>query len=831
MLSDQDISVRRLTYRCCALSSLSAAIDARIHGDKKCYEENKRKWLWLSWAAAVMQDTPVDGIENGCTLLPFASDVADKADCLCRPAPCPAPDEDCAITPAFTVLEALAFADLPVSPPEDSAYYVISGNTLGVGSIATWDGAAYVYTSVPNGSIVWATVTNDYWINTGGGPGPYFPAPLLTNITPNLWWADQDPDITAQGRDIQLQALGPNGWYNVAPVTNESALPQQVNLTGLPVTSSNGIRWNYIVEDCSYPSGGGAFEPPIEPPVPCTIIPAWTVDQNADVSEETTLPSGTYLILTNNYSITNQWSEHVGEIVFPDGTFVQPPVGATIFNVQDSSYWFLFGSGWAPLFPPILVTQNIDGTAFIESAYPAATAENNRQVLITATSSGGSTFVLWSGFEQDLPVTVATSGAFPPMTAYYLVDGCPYAAPVTYEGIPDDYEQGIVCGDGPQYAFLWYNYLDLPAPSQFTFTSSSPLETVTVTFISGQLPNTNILIFDGPGTGGPQIGNVFGPMDLNSQGIIFISSGPSITVYFVSDPGPVQTTPIWMQVNCAFSSPPTGSVTSIDDCDNYEFSLDVDVTNVGEGATAIIEYIVDGGAPQQVTGVGVGVTQIGPFPYNSEVVVAIIDEDTPTNSVIIGVFTNEDGNCTNPCAPNVGYKVNQLGDLSELPVDPGLPNFGFFVISDNTGIGTWPIGSLLGWNDPGTGYEWVSVNYTPGIVVSDGVTFWVAGGLGTQPYNMFPTPILTPIGGTPNNWTIFIPDLAAFGITTNRPVSLQVRTGFGAWTTVWTGTEQQMIAPTPIPISESFTEARVVWNYDSCGLIGGVVIGNLPWDD
>jgi hypothetical protein len=138
MLTDAGILARRARYRCCELGFLSAAIEARIHGDQKCYEENKRKWLWMSWAADIMQDTPVDD-EDGCTLLSFATDVADKADCLCNICGCDTPPVDCALVPDFTVNGAVAYSALPLNPANGDAYYILSGTN--VGDILTWDGA------------------------------------------------------------------------------------------------------------------------------------------------------------------------------------------------------------------------------------------------------------------------------------------------------------------------------------------------------------------------------------------------------------------------------------------------------------------------------------------------------------------------------------------------------------------------------------------------------------------------------------------------------------------------------------------------------------------
>lgn len=821
MLTDQGILSRRLKYLCCSLDYLSAAIDARIHGDRKCYEENKRKWLWMSWAADIMQDTPV-GDEDGCTLLPFATDVADKADCLCDICGCPTPTTSCTITPNYTVLEALAFADLPVDPPVDSEYYVISGSTLGLGMIASWNGATYDYTAIPNGSIVWATVTNDYWTNTGSGPGPYFPAPLLTNISPDLWWADQDPDVTAQGRDIQLQALGPSGWYNVAAITNESDLPQQVNLTGLPVTDPNGIRWNYIVEDCTYPSTGGSFEPPIEPPVPCTIIPAWTVDQNADASEEFTLPSGTYLILTNNGSVVNGWSGHVGEISFPDGSFAVPPVGATIWNVQEGVYWFLFGSGWAPLFPPVLITPDLDGTAFIESAYPAATAENDRQVIVTATSPGGSVFVLWSGTEQDLPVTVPAVGIDAPASVIYIGDdACVNTAPAEVGDLEEP--DTIICGDAPQ-VFMWTP--SAPGFYSFLFTGSSLIETLEISFAGGTMDaESTIAFYDSEG------GTPFSqtpPYATDVQGYYAVS--PTNQLWAVFTIGPdfpfPQEQPFWWQVSCTSGYPVTATGYPVDDCDEWEFSVNVDVAATGLGSDVTIEILLDGVAEPDVTGAAIGVTTIGPYPIGSEVVVTVVDPLDPAVSVLLGAFygglTCDPEN--DPCLPAQAFKADGASDLADIPTsNPGPQTLAWYILSDVTGLGTWPVNSIIVL-PPGTTWELGEANIPAGSIIFTGGVYYISQGGTLPPLFLYPPGVMWPIGGGQYAFSL---DYLDTGLM--RPVCLEVRTGMGPWAQVWSGLEPAITGGNTVTVTPGeFTEARMVWNCGVCPVYRTVFITPTP---
>ena len=78
MLNDEEIASRRLRYGCCALDYLDKHVEASIHGDRLCAERNWRLYLYMEFAKAVMDDTPI-GDEDGCTGLDFATAVAAKA--------------------------------------------------------------------------------------------------------------------------------------------------------------------------------------------------------------------------------------------------------------------------------------------------------------------------------------------------------------------------------------------------------------------------------------------------------------------------------------------------------------------------------------------------------------------------------------------------------------------------------------------------------------------------------------------------------------------------------------------------------------------------------
>ena len=129
MLNDEEIASRRLRYGCCAIDYLDKHVEASIHGDRLCAERNWRLYLYMEFAKAVMDDTPI-GDEDGCTGLDFATAVAAKADCVCR-CGCPEPDNsiDCTIVPDFTA--DVAVSELPEFGEPNTTYYLLTGEGEG----------------------------------------------------------------------------------------------------------------------------------------------------------------------------------------------------------------------------------------------------------------------------------------------------------------------------------------------------------------------------------------------------------------------------------------------------------------------------------------------------------------------------------------------------------------------------------------------------------------------------------------------------------------------------------------------------------------------------
>lgn len=837
MLNPDEILARRREYPCCTLSFLHAAILAWDRGETHCGDENYEKALYMLWASRIMCSTPIESDEHpGCTTIEEATAWASYADCLCSPCSCEEEEVDCTIEIDYTVLEGLPFSDLPPSPSVDDSYYILSGTN--VGTIATVGSISYVFTAIPDDSIVFASTTNTYYTNIGNGPGLLFPPPLLTLVSGDVWLYASSNAGTATDRPIQLQGYSDtNGWFNIAYPTTEDELPQQVSITGLGITD---VRFVYLLEDgeCPEYSGDGTFVPPIVPPGPCDIISDYSAVETVDASQQGLVGPGTFFIVSDNFSMGNTWASHVGELVLTGvlttDVFTVVEDYQTVYDLTNELNWWMTPGGPSPLFIPYTAAL-VTGGYLLESDYPDASASAFRLVTVEA-QIGGVWTLMWAGYEYDLPQTVPLLG---PITAirtnYIYPNGCVYTVNGTVDPdttIVTDTDCTEVIYNNPGYRYP----LSAGAPFSSFLIQAPPGQQASLTFLQGQMAaNVVIRAYSGTDNTGAPIPTLTGYF-ADLPGASGSSTGENL--YLEVDAPQAMTDDLltWLwQVSCVTGAvSPAATAVATDDCSSYEFSLDVDITFLGDATSVGLSYSVDGEAPTVISGItSTGVQTIGPFPYESEVLVIIIHEQDPLANLWVGVFTNAD-TCSylnNPCLPAGANKIDALGDLADLPATVPSPGFAFLVVSDVTGIGTWPVGELL--SGASMGDPWSPISYTPGIQTA--ITppeYWFSQGPGIQPYPLFPVQELTPSGSTPNNWLLYTPAIVNYGIPTNTPLIIEVRNGLGPWVQAWpasgVGSLQQTNTPLPISIVQPFTQARGIYNPETCGLISGVNINEMP---
>ncbi|HMN06954.1 MAG TPA: T9SS type A sorting domain-containing protein [Flavobacteriales bacterium] len=99
-----------------------------------------------------------------------------------------------------------------------------------------------------------------------------------------------------------------------------------------------------------------------------------------------------------------------------------------------------------------------------------------------------------------------------------------------------------------------------------------------------------------------------------------------------------ETTTVQLFLNCM---PPTAQVTAVDDCDNNQFSLNVNITSLGDAGSLDLIYSVNGGSNQTVSGVSTGIQTIGPFTVGQSVNLMVAhDSDPACNLTFNGLVSN-----------------------------------------------------------------------------------------------------------------------------------------------------------------------------------------------
>lgn len=218
-------------------------------------------------------------------------------------------------------------------------------------------------------------------------------------------------------------------------------------------------------------------------------------------------------------------------------------------------------------------------------------------------------------------------------------DTSDFSGPFTFTTTPQTNFILDCTSGGPLTQDYCYENGGAANPLIFTFTSNdgTPLNLV---FNSGNVENNwdELVVIDSDGTPFPG----FAAADQNYGnagnigGLSFQSTGDTISWYINSD-GSVScasgstglTAGINYTVSCATCINPQATYTVIDDCDNGDqFLLDVNITSLGDATSLTISNNIDAST---VPVTATGVYQIGPFPFNVD--------------VIATVSNNQDANC------------------------------------------------------------------------------------------------------------------------------------------------------------------------------------------
>lgn len=302
---------------------------------------------------------------------------------------------------------------------------------------------------------------------------------------------------------------------------------------------------------------------------------------------------------------------------------------------------------------PTMFTVDTVGTDTVTVSWTAGAGETEWEYVVQAQGTG-------------VPAGTGVSTTSNPLVISGLTPNTPYeiylraVCSVTEQSIwvgPYNVETNIevVCGTPVNTT---YCYTDNDSTS-WTFTSSdgSPLRVV---FNAGQVENTwdELIVIDSDGV--TQLYNGYGAAG-NLAGLTFDATGDTITVMISSDGsancGDSAYTSWDFDVVCATCVNPTVTFNVVPDCANSQYSIEVDVTNIGSATSLTIS---DG--TTDLTGISAtGVQTFGPYADGSSNTVVVTNEQDGACFVTSGALSyscppsNDD--CVNAIAVDCGDVV------------------------------------------------------------------------------------------------------------------------------------------------------------------------------
>ena len=555
------------------------------------------------------------------------------------------------------------------------------------------------------------------------------------------------------------------------------------------------------------------FGPFTNPAVP---VPSYTVLSAEDAAfEPSAVPGQSYFIVSNDAPSSNTWASNVGNIW--NGAIFITPVAGTIVeesSVADySRFWEVATPQPIQLYPTVTLTNTFSypDPWTIVSDNPYSAGLRNRIVIVEALY--GSTWqTIWLGEELDLttPQALSLSDGTPDNVRITYYGGF---CPVTIEGSVTAFATLNVDCDQQQYFTYQYNNWD-----NFGIVISSASGNVSLEFIAGTMGVGDVIRgYEGTNNSGIPIPSISGnfPILPPASASVF---GNSIYLEIEAGANAKGQQPWVFAIFC--TSPdfqPTGYGSVVDDCNNWQFSIDCELTDPGSNPSgqAEFQYSVNGGAPITVGPyLPFSIFTIGPFAYSDVVEITILHETNPLANKFLGAFTST-GTCPafkDPCSPSITQAVQYAVDLADLPA--GSPGDAAYIISDVSNIGTFSVGSVLSWSG-----SWSLLFPAPFGMILYAVntnSFFYQSSLGPVDYaSPIDLQVNTTAIGPADAWKIRIPTIQSGAITSNRTVALEVLNG-SVWTQVWTGNEQDLDSWNYIAINTPFQQYRTVYNYDSC---------------
>jgi gliding motility-associated-like protein len=282
--------------------------------------------------------------------------------------------------------------------------------------------------------------------------------------------------------------------------------------------------------------------------------------------------------------------------------------------------------------PTGLLVSNVSGTT-VDITWNAGAGETSWEYIVIPAGTGPPT---GSGTVTTTTSVAVTGLEFSTDYEVWVRANCDANGFSTWVG-PGEFTTTIEsdftvdCGSGPVTGFLCYENNDSII---LTYTSSDG-SLLNLTINQGEIegaPFDFLLITDGDGT---VLYNDEGDNG-DISGLTFQSITDTITIQVLSD-GSVScdsgsfTDGIDFTVACATCINPAATYQIIDDCANGDqFLVDVNVTSLGDATSLTVSNNIDANT---VSATAIGVYQVGPFPFASDVVITL-SNDQDVNCVI-----------------------------------------------------------------------------------------------------------------------------------------------------------------------------------------------------
>lgn len=205
----------------------------------------------------------------------------------------------------------------------------------------------------------------------------------------------------------------------------------------------------------------------------------------------------------------------------------------------------------------------------------------------------------------------------------------------------------LVCGGDPVLQDYCYANND---DRSWLYTGDGSGSSMLV-FTAGSIESCcdNLTIYDGTDDTGTVLfdyENGVDPADLT--GITVFALSGNIYMTMTSDGSAScqdgSTTEWEWEVRCMACLLPTANVTMEEDCDLQQFTLVVDVTSTGDGATVDLMATVDGGASTTTPDLGLGEVTLGPWPLGSDIQLDIRHDVNNDCNYVLGTFSDS-GTC------------------------------------------------------------------------------------------------------------------------------------------------------------------------------------------